>query len=440
MRQVDLIAAVVDGIPFPRNTASARSPELESVVKDCSAEGISVLLTDSESATSDLWPAQPRKLRCPTIGTVTFQFEARLDDVECTTQATDPPKQAWQSFQLPLANTLFQNGRTSTLLAQRWIRSTASATDSEMLQVRNTRMLKQILHINRFPRSSHVIIPELPLSAITYPRAIAASGGNVIKAFKNPNGSRQGLSVPASAELEERVSMWNESQNLPGQRVMLWALVTPREFHLDHRRLTSMSLQSALSSGSRLFKVISGGGGWGAKKGLLALDPEIEYRKYHGESKSIFDFDNNIDFAQQSAFRDVARPGDVVTFYVYDRVNGSRSRAQQNPSPNLRESTTKTSITFETIPSELETRSALKVSDVGIYPWYVENHFGMASESMVLTIYRDDEGCASQRHSAQGHTIVRTKIDVPYTHCSIESEASCPTVWRSSNRVQLSTN
>lgn len=434
MQQVDLMAAVVDGIPFPKNTASGRSPELESAVKHGSAEGISVLLTDTESATPDLWLTQPRKDCCPTIGTVTFQFEARLDDVECTAQPIDRPKQAWQSFQLPIANTIFQNGHTSTLIAQRWIRSTASATDSQMLQVRNTRMLNQILHINGLPRSSHVIIPEFPLSAITYPRTIAASGGNVIKAFQVPNGSHQSLSVPASTELEESVSLWNESQNLPGQRVMVWALVTPRESHLDHRRLTSMSLRSALGSGSRLLKVISGGGGWGAKKGLLALDPEVEYWKYHGGSEPIFDFDNDIDFAQQSAFRDVVRPGDVVTFYIYDGVNGSKSRAQDNSSPNFRESTTEYSIVLETNPSEPENKSAPKVNE-GIYPWYAENHFGMASESMVLTINRDDEGYASKPHSGQGYTIVRTKIDVPYTHCSIGSEASYSTVRRGSNRV-----
>ena len=433
MQQVDLMAAVVDGIPFPKNTASGRLPELESAVKYGSAEGISVLLTDTESAAPDLWVTQPRKDCCPTIGTVTFQFEARLDDVEF--QRIDRPKQAWQSFQLPIANTLFQNGHTSTLIAQRWIRSTASATDSEMLQVRKTRMLNQILHINGLPRSGHVIIPEVPLSAITYPRTIATSGGNIIKAFQVPNGSNQGLSLPASTELEESVSLWNESQNLPAQKAMVWALVTPRESHLDHRQLTSMTLRSALGSGSRLLKVISGGGGWGAKKGLLALDPEVEYCKYNGESEPIFDFDNGIDFAEQSAFRDVVRSGDVVTFYIYDGVNGSRSRAQDNSSPYFRESNTEYSIILETIPSESENKSALKVNDEGIYPWYARNHFGMASESMVLAINRNDEGYASESPSGQGHTIVRTKIDVPYTRCSIGSEASYSTVRRGSKRV-----
>ena len=435
MRQVDLMAAVVDGIPFPKNTSLGRSPELESVVKDGSAEGISILLTDTESAAPDLWSNQPRKLRCTTNGTVTFQFEAKSDDVEGTTQPTDATKQSWQSFQLPVANTLFQNGHTSTLLAQRWIPSTVSVTGPEMLQVRNTRLPKQILHINGFPRSSRVIIPELPLSAITYPRTITKSGGNVIKALEVPNNSKQGLSVPASTELEESVSTWNESQHLPGQRAMVWALVTPRESHLDCHRLTSISLQSALGSGSRLLKVISGGGGWGAKKGLLALDPEIEYQKFHGESKPIFDFDNDIDFAQQSAFRDVARPGDVVTFYVYDREKGSRSRAPDDSSHGFRETTTKPLIMLETIPSELEAKSALKMNDIGIYPRFAKNHFGMASESMVFTIYQGDEGCVSQPHSGQVHTIVRTKIDVPYTHCSIGSEASRPTVRRSSELV-----
>ena len=370
------MAVVVDGIPFPKNTSSGYSPELESVVKDSSAEGISVLFTDTESATPDLWSTQPRKQRFSANGTVIFQFEAKLDDVEGTSQPTGPPKQkqAWQSFQLPVANTLFQNGRTSTFLAQRWIPITAPATDSEMLQIRNTRMLNQTLNIKGFPRSGRVVIPELPLSAITYPRTIAASSGNVIKAFKIPNDSNQGLSVPASTELEESVSIWNESQNLPGQRAMVWALVTPGESRSDYRRLTSMSLRSALGSGSRLLKVISGGGGWGAKKGLLALDPDIECRKYHGECEPVFDFDSDINFAQQPAFRDIIRPGDAVTFYIYDRVDGPRSRAQNSSSPKDRESTTKPSIMLEAIPSEPETKSALKPNSTGIYPRYAKNH------------------------------------------------------------------
>lgn len=259
MQQVDILAAVVDGIPFPDFTTPRCSTELEKLVKGGATEGISVLVTDTETTSPDLWSQQAQQTTTPQTSIITFQFEARSDSVDATAVPSLPPLRTRQRLQLPVANTLFHNGHFSTMLAQRWIPRTASATEPEMVRIRNTSKPEQALHMTGLVHSSPVVIPELPLVAITNPRTVSASVGNIVKTFKGPIGSSEGDSVPASSELEQSVSSWTESHNYLGQPARVWALVTPSMSRLQELPVTDLSLQSAISLGSRLHKVLSGG-------------------------------------------------------------------------------------------------------------------------------------------------------------------------------------
>lgn len=256
MQQVDILAAVVDGIPFPNFATPRCSTESERLMKGSPTEGISVLVTDTETASPDLWSQQTQRTTTQQSSLITFQIGASSENVG---GAAVPRRRTRQSLQLPVANTLFHNGHSSTMFAQRWIPGTTSATGPEMLRIRHIRKPEQTLHITGLFKSRLPVIPELPLVALTSPRTVVSSVGNIVKTFKGRIGSSERDSVPASSELEQSVSLWTKSHNYLSQPARVWALVTPSVSRSHELLATDMSLQSAISLGSRLHKVLSGG-------------------------------------------------------------------------------------------------------------------------------------------------------------------------------------
>ena len=230
-------------------------------------EGISVMLTDSGTATPDLWSTRQRsgdRQSC----TLSFQFEGgSVNPHGLPTAGMVPPTS--RRLQLPVANTIFQNGNNSTLLAQQWTSTDASVKEPAMLQTKQARLPYQTVYIEEFfnPPSGATISQtlELPLTAITLPRTVATSVGNIIKTINVTNGSNEEFSIPASTELEKAVSHWMGSQDRSEQRADIWALVTPPTSQVNDTPVGELNLQVALESGSRLHRVISGGGGWGGR-------------------------------------------------------------------------------------------------------------------------------------------------------------------------------
>lgn len=259
MQQVDILAAVVDGIPFPSFATPRCSTESERLMKGGPTEGISVLVTDTETASPDLWSQQAQRTTTQQSSIITFQLGARWDELDAAAVPSAHPLRTRQSLQLPVANTLFHNGHSSTMFAQRWIPGTASATGPEMLRIRHTRKPDQTLHMIGLANSRPPVIPDLPLVALTSPRTVVSSVGNIVKTFKGRIGSSEGDSVPASSELEQSVSLWTKSHNYLRQPARVWALVTPSVSRSHELPATDTSLQSAISLGSRLHKVLSGG-------------------------------------------------------------------------------------------------------------------------------------------------------------------------------------
>ncbi|KAI8964384.1 hypothetical protein F5Y11DRAFT_94883 [Daldinia sp. FL1419] len=191
---------------------------------------------------------------------------------------------------MPLANTIFQNGRRSTLFASRW------QLDHGGSAVRTMMHEKQLQRICLREDSGSHINPLLPLLPLTPPRKIVAGLGNIVRQVEV-----DGIATPASKELEvlipkvfdarsERevsyspgpIGVWCwvispdvvEKQNLVGLKVFE-GKSSESEAALS---LEAMSVFSELlSSGCRLHKILSGGGGWGLKQGLLSLDPETSH-------------------------------------------------------------------------------------------------------------------------------------------------------------------
>ncbi|KAK2935788.1 hypothetical protein FoTM2_003731 [Fusarium oxysporum f. sp. vasinfectum] len=160
---------------------------------------------------------------------------------------------------IPLTNTTFQNHRTSTLIISRYDLSTGSP---KLIEQTDTKHLQK-------------------------------SFGNIVRRVDIEDES-----VPASNELEPAVNELHASKSDLVQSPMgIWAMITPPTFvqsggsspYVDPdpeatfadgqsitelTALTSDQLAILYRQGGRLYQVLSGGGGWGAKKGLLSLDPE----------------------------------------------------------------------------------------------------------------------------------------------------------------------
>ncbi|KAH7229263.1 hypothetical protein BKA60DRAFT_551122 [Fusarium oxysporum] len=192
---------------------------------------------------------------------------------------------------IPLTNTTFQNHRTSTLIISRYDLSTGSPklieqTDTKHLQKVNIPFQKRLPSINDLG----IWAPLVPL---TQPRVVTESFGNIVRRVDIEDES-----VPASNELEPAVNELHASKSDLVQSPMgIWAMITPPTFVqsggsspyvnpdpeatfadgqsiTELTALTSDQLGILYRQGGRLYQVLSGGGGWGAKKGLLSLDPE----------------------------------------------------------------------------------------------------------------------------------------------------------------------
>jgi hypothetical protein len=259
-------------------------------------QGISVLRGHLDHMLPHLWQPLPQKSKDD------------ADSVSALTFSLGDP-----SVTLPLARTTFHNSRGSTLLtyefdltknAARLVQQ--SEKHSQFVKVLIDSELESLAHLDMWA----------PLMPLTQPRTVTESFGNIIRGIEV-----DGETIPASTELEDIVNKLHKqnasSGVLPGQ-VGVWAMVTPNpdtsgaleewleeapepisalpdiDDIRDTVKATTQHLKLLHSHGGRLYKIcmcfsgnvsqgkiyadlgylVSGGGGWGAKKGLLSLDPQ----------------------------------------------------------------------------------------------------------------------------------------------------------------------
>ena len=189
---------------------------------------------------------------------------------------------------------------------QRW--STAKPED-DTIEFELERSEEVVQQAVTFPNRSTLGISS-KLQRITKPRTIVASSGNIVRQVADDSGASQ----PASHELEKVIKERVHAGQSAGGPVEVWALVTPQS-STDTLKPSGDEAGLQLlhfSCGSRLFKVLSGGGGWGQKQGLLALDPAIDFR---GRSMSPPD-ERGLD--ESEIYAELIRPGEWITFLSND--------------------------------------------------------------------------------------------------------------------------
>ncbi|RPA81932.1 hypothetical protein BJ508DRAFT_361550 [Ascobolus immersus RN42] len=105
---------------------------------------------------------------------------------------------------------------------------------------------------------------HLPLIPLTQPRKITASAGNIL---------RQLNSEPASAELEVAVHAYLKAHpNAPKPEI--FARIATNEEILSDGADLGKKYDIFNPKHGAVRRVLSGGGGWGQKSGLLAIDPQ----------------------------------------------------------------------------------------------------------------------------------------------------------------------
>ncbi|KAK3355838.1 hypothetical protein B0H65DRAFT_585453 [Neurospora tetraspora] len=254
---------------------------------------------------------------------------------------------------LPLANTSYatstaaqQRGTTPHILeVSAWARSPEKQKLRPIHVEANTRTHLTIQTTSlKQPWLSETWFQLLP---ITSPRKIVSGLGNILKQVEI-----DGESAPASKELEDVIpkllSMRASSQRpventSDSHAVKVWALIIPDEVYQKYARLQplfnlsmqfppvfdlskqsppvfdlsmqfpppfdlesattadekrlagrcSKALQGLLVAGCHIREILSGGGGWGAKQGLLSLDPQDRDNRRKKPTNSSKDSENN---------------------------------------------------------------------------------------------------------------------------------------------------
>ncbi len=404
-QEFDLLAAVIDRIPQPRSTTPHRLQGSHATVVDSlprtrvedGFEGISVAVLDSEVAAPDLW--SPRK--------ISNERETMTIQQRCTLSFSLPPSPGVRTqlsdksvsqplvkrmLQLPVANTLFQNGKTSTLFAQRWNlqfgeESTSGHVSSDKTSLPQQTVEMGALFANEGTRLHLDHLVHSHLVPITPARTIAAAVGNIVRKISGDHASAE--AIPASEELERAISTAIQQGQIPAQQAGVWALVRPQRYAaLDKAAQLEGTvrdiIQYAILSGGRLHKVLSGGGGWGEKHGLLALDPDSDYSHHRQEFESSFGEDQDVEAEKREVLGEVAKPGDTITFYVYKSPSDADPANLHTPVFWNSNQPATTNLIFGSLPSTMDTMPEADTTEAKAHiqsELMVErNHFGMLSE------------------------------------------------------------
>ncbi|KAL8994834.1 MAG: hypothetical protein Q9169_005310 [Polycauliona sp. 2 TL-2023] len=249
-----------------------------------------------------------------------------------------------------------------------------------------------------------------PLTCISGRQRVATSMGNVIRQLHSLDFAsvRRPISFrseaePASKQLESGVDKWVTDPGNEMRAVEVWALVRPPT-NLQRFRSTGM-FSRIINAGGHFHKVLSGGGGWGNRQGLLALDPEADF-DLAPELTMAQDFENGSpEVGEGNNSSQIVNPGDIVEFFVCKTFEPSSTRSRKatgswtiNCPPCVVFGTTPS--TIDAMPGSSNTPQGARSSPDCLF---IPRHFGMLSEQGVSLTTRTMDG-----------RVRSTKIDVPH--------------------------
>ncbi|KAH8695560.1 hypothetical protein BGW36DRAFT_298767 [Talaromyces proteolyticus] len=403
------VVAVVDKI----STLQSNRPRVP-----LGAAGLSLLLVDSSAiAVSASQPAHVRS-SSPAEPAFFFSTPRTSDSAE-----NEDDNQYAREVGLRLTNTIFVNGKDRTLLGLRWIYDAAS----KGYVLDNWKDLS-ICDI-RYPASEARSSITVPLRPVTQRRSVVSSMGNILRQLSSKSSP-----IPASSELEKELPRYVSELGIPHQRVAVWALVEPLNALLSEKYGRN-DLNQSILNGNRIHRVVSGGGGWGKKQGLLSLDPEVSFwdqftssqqnpvsldQTFVTQSPHSVEPDDNLDISELlgqgleediASLSHVAPVGDNIQFFVATEPevveNNTELPEDRNNSPLSCSFAVGASVGTElTIPSSSSQDTSS--DDMVVIP----NHFGGLSETAI------SYSTKSSGLSPNGR-VCRTKLSVPGSRVEI---------------------
>lgn len=441
--QFDIVAAVVDRISYPSYSHLFKG-KLDGIEDRAGFDGVSVAMSYSDLATPGLWsrhndaevPGENFLRKRPVLS---FQFPCEASEVDSAILSRPGLSKITRIVQIPVANTLFHNGQLSTMFAARWVYTPNSSLQEAYVRTKKTNVAQQTFNMAGLFRQSDLINQHnlvLGLKPITVPRVIAAGLGNIIRELYISRESKEVM--PASEELEKAVAQHIETSQKLDERPVVWALVTPRGKWVDEPQVGTFDTARWIERGSRLHKILSGGGGWGMKKGLLALDPEVNFNSPETETYQSLENTQTTDGEHVQELEKIIKPGDVVTFLLPTYSEKSESgELETDPASKKtrRHMHFPPSVCFGSAPSTKDmTLSEIKAADTKVIPFgtlFIKGHFGALSEQgMIFQIETE----ASDDSSKRSDTVVHTKIDNPYAYFTILGRGSSSVLPLTSHR------
>ncbi|KAK8095280.1 6-phosphogluconate dehydrogenase [Apiospora kogelbergensis] len=218
---MDVLFGVTDGIVDPSRSYGKPQP------------GLSILYGGTASLLPSLWKQQDKAGTASNsagdadrASSLVFTNVKDKDGLHAEGPANLSPE-----VTLPLANTIFQNGRRSTLLASRWSLPNSAANHNN-----NTVELSRLQEKSQQEivclQGSRRVPPRIPLMPLAPARKIVAGLGNIVRQVE-----MDGVASPASRELEILIPQMLEKRAAQAQDqvqaprpIGVWAWVIPESW------------------------------------------------------------------------------------------------------------------------------------------------------------------------------------------------------------------
>lgn len=319
-----VLAAVIDRLPDPRaNSVDTRKSDLQNSTDAPESEGISLLLLGRADVLGKA--AQPRRIRSTEAEESALAFSVQTT---ASGEVGGALCGATYDIGLRLAKTMFINGNEHTLFGTRWAYNTAS----RRFEVDRSVNLASCLVKSTATTVRNFL--DLPLHPVSQRRRVIASMGNILRQVAKSTDGESDDAMPASFELEKELPRYIAEHNIVDGRVSVWALLEKSDCAIPPETDSQSRVTESLRAGGRLLRVMSGGGGWGKKQGLLSLDPETNFLELSdkGSISNIselfqasgtdptpefpFPFDKQPPADDLPFLSQVAEPDDYIQFFV----------------------------------------------------------------------------------------------------------------------------
>lgn len=368
---IKVVAAVVDRLPPPDHNGSPGK------------EGFAVLYGPPPFVLPDYrWDDY---IAVGSQSSIVFSFNRKYNSggTRCIQSPRCSPRMTPKSIVLPLAKTIFQNGRESTLITSSWRKTSGSLMLKRVTQpgrIYKGRASERILVL---PIGSSILaqVKGIPL---TMPRQAVSSMGNVIRQLRVNDSGKQ--VIPASHELEANISRYVQ----PPKAVSVWAEVTlgrPTPYEEANSKLGIIQyLADFRHEASSLHRVLSGGGGWGLKEGLVSLDPQSDV-DFMPQAEDMED----ANASRQEELREIVPHGSFVQFFWVPESDPEPAPQVWRTKKEVKKSIDQ-QLVLGITPSSMDqlnsTPTSLGSSEPGEIRVY-DNHFGALSENGIFFIQED---------------------------------------------------